>query len=404
MKNTKDYMKMDEKSNGTFFFCDGNDGVSKKESLQISRPLEHFQSLIASQTIPMKDELALLQQDIQTLRKSEQSPSVKMEQENSKLRLLLSKAYANMKQKDEEIHSKTILRNQVQEKTELEISELKAKLNEQIKLIQKLRQEITKSKMYDKSLQKRKADHEVKTVNAVEEHPKSSNPSCGTQTMQLLIIDRKNQTISKTGTKPKDLSSSNCSLDSLPAKKCGNYLPMVKIVGAPLELEENEDFLMSLRQNNELPTDACVEVIGNFTVPTENSYRRNVIIRTTIEIQEQLCRMKCLPFQNMTAYCFEYMNPLQCWKCNKFGHIAKNCKNSECCKKCAGPHPSKDCKSNDTLKCINCSEKLRKNHNHAASYEGCPIYQDHLFELKCKGKRLIGLFNQSKMACLSSKL
>lgn len=57
--------------------------------------------------------------------------------------------------------------------------------------------------------------------------------------------------------------------------------------------------------------------------------------------------------------------PLQCFKCQGFGHSSKWCGGKEVCLVCAGSHMLKDCPKTN-VKCINCGN------NHAANYGGCP--------------------------------
>lgn len=56
--------------------------------------------------------------------------------------------------------------------------------------------------------------------------------------------------------------------------------------------------------------------------------------------------------------------PPRCFKCQRFGHVAKFCKGELRCKLCGGPHDFKTCKAD--YKCPNC------NSDHPASYSGCP--------------------------------
>jgi hypothetical protein len=61
--------------------------------------------------------------------------------------------------------------------------------------------------------------------------------------------------------------------------------------------------------------------------------------------------------------------PPQCYRCQKFGHIARNCKGRVACRKCAGSHEFKNCTRKNTRsrpKCINCDEQ------HWASFKSCP--------------------------------
>lgn len=62
--------------------------------------------------------------------------------------------------------------------------------------------------------------------------------------------------------------------------------------------------------------------------------------------------------------------PLQCYKCQGFGHKAISCYVTPKCVKCAKEHLTQDCTSDDTLipKCANCNEE------HTANYKQCPKY------------------------------
>ena len=48
----------------------------------------------------------------------------------------------------------------------------------------------------------------------------------------------------------------------------------------------------------------------------------------------------------------------RCYKCQRYGHLAKPCTASITCGRCAGAHDTKDCKSS-ALKCVNCEKNHR---------------------------------------------
>ena len=63
--------------------------------------------------------------------------------------------------------------------------------------------------------------------------------------------------------------------------------------------------------------------------------------------------------------------PRQCYKCQGFKHVAKNCHlNKVYCVKCAGEYETKECtkKKEAPARFINCKV------NHTASYKGFPVY------------------------------
>ncbi|KAH7953488.1 hypothetical protein HPB49_009320 [Dermacentor silvarum] len=58
--------------------------------------------------------------------------------------------------------------------------------------------------------------------------------------------------------------------------------------------------------------------------------------------------------------------PPRCFKCQRFGHIAKYCRGEHRCKRCGGPHNFKRCASKENSVCANCGG------DHPASYGRCP--------------------------------
>lgn len=64
-------------------------------------------------------------------------------------------------------------------------------------------------------------------------------------------------------------------------------------------------------------------------------------------------------------------DPVQCHRCQAFGHSKNYCRRAFICMKCAGPHPSTECKKdkNSPGLCANCGNQ------HVASYKGCPVFK-----------------------------
>ncbi|CAN7987843.1 unnamed protein product, partial [Ixodes pacificus] len=58
--------------------------------------------------------------------------------------------------------------------------------------------------------------------------------------------------------------------------------------------------------------------------------------------------------------------PLQCFRCNRIGHVAAACQKEQTCAKCSGGHESTACDS-ETSRCINCGK------GHAATSGQCPV-------------------------------
>ena len=68
-------------------------------------------------------------------------------------------------------------------------------------------------------------------------------------------------------------------------------------------------------------------------------------------------------------------DPVWCYNCQKYGHIAANCRSKTTCPICSGKHSYEDCevqnlKDERKAICPNCRG------DHPASYKGCPAYQE----------------------------
>ena len=69
----------------------------------------------------------------------------------------------------------------------------------------------------------------------------------------------------------------------------------------------------------------------------------------------------------------------QCFKCQQFGHSAKECRNAIRCLRCSQEHSVKECTvQKENAKCSNCGGA------HATVYRGCPAYQQKLTEVSRK--------------------
>lgn len=58
--------------------------------------------------------------------------------------------------------------------------------------------------------------------------------------------------------------------------------------------------------------------------------------------------------------------PMRCYKCQRYGHIAKVCHSKQRCGKCGGEHEYGQCSDAEIKKCCNCGG------DHTAAYGGCP--------------------------------
>ena len=106
---------------------------------------------------------------------------------------------------------------------------------------------------------------------------------------------------------------------------------------------------------------------------------RKVVIQFENEQDMKIALFSGIYFGRMRIRCETYRATppvTQCYKCQGFNHIAKDCKNGQKCVRCAGPHKSTECpdknKESLTVKCSNC------NGNHVAASKEWPKFKEQI--------------------------
>lgn len=155
--------------------------------------------------------------------------------------------------------------------------------------------------------------------------------------------------------------------------------PIVRIVN----IEEEITYLA----DEEISRDLCLRnELENTGVKITHKYKNNRTKKFTMVIElnnlnyEKVMFNKKIYFGANRYRVFDDFNVNLCYKCNKYGHSYKKCRNKICCGFCSKDHDSKNCTDKNDLKCINCSEcnhkyNLKLNTTHAASdKENCKTY------------------------------
>lgn len=67
----------------------------------------------------------------------------------------------------------------------------------------------------------------------------------------------------------------------------------------------------------------------------------------------------------------EYIpKPIRCYKCQRMGHTAQQCKGKMRCARCGGQHEYGKCEKETKIKCCNCGGE------HSAELGGCEVQRD----------------------------
>ena len=191
-----------------------------------------------------------------------------------------------------------------------------------------------------------------------------------------------------------------------------NFADKQKLESAKTELENDQENEISVKEKDKLhPKIKLVNVSKEEEDIIESITTKNAWINNYIEkeddikiIKVQKARdetknhyiLKCSPkirrailengdkLYTMYEHCNVYDAYLafQCYKCQEFGHSAKNCRNDTVCAKCGGDHHIKDCDSTE-VKCKNCERKGNEDTKHKTmEVNKCPILKEETLRVK----------------------
>ncbi|XP_059813909.1 uncharacterized protein LOC132385715 [Hypanus sabinus] len=105
----------------------------------------------------------------------------------------------------------------------------------------------------------------------------------------------------------------------------------------------------------------------------------------TVLIESEEARVPSKVFLGFMSYPVRVYvpNPLRCYNCQRFGHIAKNCKRQRRCARCGDVHEYGKCGTGVQPKCCNCGGA------HNVAYSGCEVMRREIKIQEIRVKRKI---------------
>lgn len=162
--------------------------------------------------------------------------------------------------------------------------------------------------------------------------------------------------------------------------------PKFKIVGVVMPDSNPTQFILNLKEQNEWLKNVELNYVEHFEVPNKRGSYTNIVLscevptlRRVLEKGEVICGLDMKKV-------FEYIDIVQCFNCQRFGHVASTCKATPCCKYCAGDHQSKLCDDKESFSCANCIRENKNGANygikHRATDERCKLRNERIEGLK----------------------
>lgn len=164
----------------------------------------------------------------------------------------------------------------------------------------------------------------------------------------------------------------------IPDKK----MPKIRIYNVDKRLLEDEkSFEAKIILQNTITTDPRERHVKTaFKYETKKGIT-NVVMELDPNSYREVKKKDRLYIDWRMCYYSDYVNVIQCFKCWRFGHMIKDCKNEKIvCAKCTGEHKTSECESQVNI-CINCkhtAEVLKVPNvdlNHCAFNRECLAYK-----------------------------
>lgn len=164
-------------------------------------------------------------------------------------------------------------------------------------------------------------------------------------------------------------------------KKAEKNNPRIRIKNVDVsDADDEELFIEKLVVQNLIRNSENIKIISKYKPKMQKKpHSTNVILEINPKTYAEIEGREVLYIGWRTCKTEDYVNVIQCFKCWRFGHMAKECKKLNLiCADCGGEHVS--CKS-EIKSCVNCkfaSEVLKipgVQFNHAAYNRECSVYR-----------------------------
>ncbi|KAJ8938280.1 hypothetical protein NQ314_011542 [Rhamnusium bicolor] len=146
--------------------------------------------------------------------------------------------------------------------------------------------------------------------------------------------------------------------------------PMLIVSGVERGMAD-EELLGKLIRGTDILGDRKVEdfkIVKRVTC--RNPWKENVVLRVGLELFKLLVKRGKVEIDCERHFVEEYLGLAMCYRCCRFGHVMKFCKEKDVCHKCAGGHDGRDCNKSER-KCVNCWRMFGVAAGHSARDTDC---------------------------------
>lgn len=164
--------------------------------------------------------------------------------------------------------------------------------------------------------------------------------------------------------------------------------PQIKITGVLCEETIDHDTLINnIKSQNYWLRESEFTIDRIYSIDTKKGPYSNIIINCDINLQKRFIDQHHVIIGFRECKVYEYVYLLQCLRCYRFGHFARECNFEETCRRCTEKHKLSECTSPIlSHKCSNCkSANLRGAQydiRHPPTDDRCPSKNERIEALK----------------------
>ena len=150
---------------------------------------------------------------------------------------------------------------------------------------------------------------------------------------------------------------------------------MLHNVPGDITSEELIDAIINQNLDNNI---ASTDIKAIIRLTIRGSTFVNWVLEVKPVVRNKICKLSRVYINWTSVRVTDYIRILRCYNCQRFGHMARDCKSTQICSSCSDEgHDQKDCNNVDKILCCpNCKrDGLEGIHlNHSASSKECKTY------------------------------
>ncbi|XP_023235504.1 uncharacterized protein LOC111634902 [Centruroides sculpturatus] len=167
-------------------------------------------------------------------------------------------------------------------------------------------------------------------------------------------------------------------ITNLTAREPKKILPKIAIYNVPKDLTKEEITEAIFQQNTRIADQytSMEEFKKDILIKYKWGRKPDVnhwVCEVAPKLKKSLTKQKKINIDWVRCNTEEYFNIIQCFRCCKYGHFAKECSSDRAyCNHCGGDHKYAECRNKSTApSCINCVRNNANNFAHRANQSCC---------------------------------